>query len=552
MKKEVRQVDARQMTQRWPRVDKRYIQNKPKVEECLEKEVDSVKIIPALPQTKSKLRVCAYCRVSTLRETQASSIDSQSNHYEEHIKSNPEWVYAGIYIEEGVTGTKTEVRPELQRLLNDCRDHKIDLILTKSISRFARNTTDCLELVRHLTSLGINIWFEKENIHTDSISSDFLLSIFACLAEEESHSISSNVKWSIRKKFEDGSYKQALAPFGYEWKDKMLVVSERESEIVKLIFRMALSGSGYYTIANFLNNKKIPGPTGKKWTPNEVSLILSNLVYTGDILLQKTFVDESFRQKKNQGEMNQYLVDEHHEAIISKEDFESVQELMKVKSKIYARNEEVPGSTEKKSYCFTSILVCSDCGSAMYRVENKDSICWVCKKHLDNAAKCPMKPQADTDLRSAFINCLNKLSWSGIVEKYQEMLEETTSEHHAEKLEQIEELLKTNQHEKKMLTATIMREKFRPKHRERNAILEKEAKELLMEKNRLLIGDDTLGSLQTMKDFVGRWTMTDDIQRFPEDKFQTLVKSCKVRTGESVIFEMNCGLKLRESLKTTT
>ena len=552
MKKEVRQVDARQMTQRWPRVDKRYVQNKPKEEECLEKEVDSVKIIPALPQTKSKLRVCAYCRVSTLRETQASSIDSQSNHYEEHIKSNPEWVYAGIYIEEGVTGTKTEVRPELQRLLNDCRDHKIDLILTKSISRFARNTTDCLELVRHLTSLGINIWFEKENIHTDSISSDFLLSIFACLAEEESHSISSNVKWSIRKKFEDGSYKQALAPFGYEWKDKMLVVSERESEIVKLIFRMALSGSGYYTIANFLNNKKIPGPTGKEWSPNEVSLILSNLVYTGDILLQKTFVDESFRQKKNQGEMDQYLVDEHHEAIISKEEFESVQELMKAKSKIYARNEEVPGSTEKKSYCFTSILVCSDCGSAMYRVENKDSICWVCKKHLDNAAKCPMKPQADTDLRTAFINCLNKLSWSGIVEKYQEMLEETTSEHHAEKLEQIEELLKTNQHEKKMLTATIMREKFRPKHRERNAILEKEAKELLMEKNRLLIGDDTLGSLQTMKDFVGRWTMTDDIQRFPEDKFQTLVKSCKVRTGESVIFEMNCGLKLRESLKTTT
>ena len=552
MKKEVRQVDARQMTQRWPRVDKRYVQNKPKEEECLEKEVDSVKIIPALPQTKSKLRVCAYCRVSTLRETQTSSIDSQSKHYEEHIKSNPEWEYAGVYIEEGVTGTKTEVRPELQRLLNDCRDHKIDLILTKSISRFARNTTDCLELVRHLTSLGINIWFEKENIHTDSMSSDFLLSIFACLAEEESHSISSNVKWSIRKKFEDGSYKQALAPFGYEWKDKMLVVSERESEIVKLIFRMALSGSGYYTIANFLNNKKIPGPTGKEWSPNEVSLILSNLVYTGDILLQKTFVDESFRQKKNQGEMDQYLVDEHHEAIISKEEFESVQELMKAKSKIYARNEEVPGSTEKKSYCFTSILVCSDCGSAMYRVENKDSICWVCKKHLDNAAKCPMKPQADTDLRSAFINCLNKLSWSGIVEKYQEMLEETTSEHHAEKLEQIEELLKTNQHEKKMLTATIMREKFRPKHRERNAILEKEAKELLMEKNRLLIGDDTLGSLQTMKDFVGRWTMTDDIQRFPEDKFQTLVKSCKVRTGESVIFEMNCGLKLRESLKTTT
>ena len=551
MKKEVRQVDARQMIQRWPHVNNRYTHN-PKVEGLLEKEADCIKTIPALPQTKSKLRVCAYCRVSTLRETQASSIDSQSNHYEEHIKSNPEWVYAGIYIEEGVTGTKTEVRPELQRLLNDCRAHKIDLILTKSISRFARNTKDCLELVRYLTSLGISIWFEKENIHTDSMNSDFLLSIFACLAEEESHSISGNVKWSIRKKFEDGSYKQALAPFGYEWKNKMLVVSERESEIVKQIFRMALSGLGYYVIANFFNNKKIPGPTGKEWSPNEVSLILSNLVYTGDILFQKTFVDESFRQKKNQGEMDQYLVDDHHEAIISKDDFKSVQVLMKVKSKIYANDKDLLRNAEKASYCFTSILICSDCGSAMYRVKNKDSVCWVCKKHLHNAANCPMKPQADTDLRSAFINCLNKLSWSGIPEKYETLLKEREAEHHAERLELIEKLLKTNQREKKKLTATIMREKFRPKHRERNTFLEKEAKELLLEKNRILIGNDALESLQTLKDFVRGWTVTDDVQHFPEDKFQTLVKKCIVCTGESVIFEMNCGLKLRESLRATT
>ena len=401
MKKEVRQVDARQIAHRRLRVDKKNILPALKAEESVEKDTGGVKTIPALRREEKRLRVCSYCRVSTLRETQTSSIDSQSKHYEDHIKSNPEWEYAGTYIETGVTGTKAEIRPELQRLLQDCRDHKIDLILTKSISRFARNTTDCLELVRYLTSLGINIWFEKENIHTDSMDSDFLLSIFACLAEEESHSISGNVKWSIRKKFQNGSYKQALAPYGYEWRDKTLVVEKKEAEVVKTIYRMALSGSGYFAIATHLNTEKIPGPTGKAWSQNEVKMILSNPAYTGDILLQKTFVDETFQQKKNQGEMDQYLVDEHHDAIISKEDFESVRELLITKKEKYSISEDLFAGVEKKPYCFTGILICADCGSPMYRVENKDSICWVCKKHLDNAAKCPMKPQADTDLRSA-------------------------------------------------------------------------------------------------------------------------------------------------------
>ena len=148
MKKEVRQVDARQIAHRRLRVDKKSIQPKPIQEERKEAEAGGVKTIPAVKREETRLRVCSYCRVSTLRETQTSSIDSQSKHYEEHIKSNPEWEYAGTYIETGVTGTKAEIRPELQRLLQDCRDHKIDLILTKSISRFARNTTDCLKLVR--------------------------------------------------------------------------------------------------------------------------------------------------------------------------------------------------------------------------------------------------------------------------------------------------------------------------------------------------------------------------------------------------------------------
>ena len=222
--------------------------------------------IAAVPQERAKLKVAAYCRVSTLMDSQESSSEAQRLHYEKTIRENEEWEYAGLYLEAGVSGTKAETRPELMRLMEDCRNGKVDLVLTKSISRFARNTSDCLEMVRTLTGLGVNIVFEKELIDTRSMDSEFMLSILACLAEDESHSISGNMKWGIRKRFENGSFRQSIAPYGYAWKDDELAVVPEQADVVREIFELALSGLGAIRIAKELNARKIPSPAGKLWT----------------------------------------------------------------------------------------------------------------------------------------------------------------------------------------------------------------------------------------------------------------------------------------------
>lgn len=309
-----------------------------------EQRVQTIRPLPAIPR---RLNVCAYCRVSSSLCSQQTSISSQQAHFEALIKSTPSWNYVGIYEETGVSGTKTEIRSELQRLIEDCKAHKIDLILTKSISRFARNTTDCIELVRLLTSLNVNIWFESENIRTDSMDSEFLLSIMACFAEAESRSISGNVKWSIRKKFKAGTYKQALAPYGYRFVNRELCTDSDESVVVKKIYSSALSGIGSQAIASRLNQDGILSPDGKMWSQKTVRLILSNPVYTGSLLYQKTYVNDEFRQKMNDGKLDQYFSPKTHAPIISSEAFDKVQALV--------GHRKQKASHSSSGHCFSGI-----------------------------------------------------------------------------------------------------------------------------------------------------------------------------------------------------
>ena len=202
-----------------------------------------------------KLRVAAYCRVSTGSDEQLVSLQAQKSHYEAYIKANPEWEYVGLYYDEGISGTKKENRTELLRMLSDCENKKIDLIITKSISRFARNTTDCLEMVRKLLDLGIYIYFEKENINTQSMESELMLSILSGLAESESISISENNKWAIQRRFQNGTFKISYPPYGYDNIDGQMVVNPEQAEIVKYIFAEVLSGKGTQKIADDLNQR---------------------------------------------------------------------------------------------------------------------------------------------------------------------------------------------------------------------------------------------------------------------------------------------------------
>jgi site-specific DNA recombinase len=219
---------------------------------------------------QAKLRVAAYCRVSTDSDEQLESLDTQIKHYESYINANPEWEFAGLYYDEGITGTKKEKRPELLRMITDCENRKIDLIVTKSISRFARNTTDCLELVRKLLDLGVFIYFEKENINTGSMESELMLSILSGLAENESFSIAENSKWAIKRRFQNGTYKISYPPYGYDNVDGEMVVNKFQAKIVRLIFSEILAGKGTNKIADDLNRRKIPTKKGGRWTSTTI------------------------------------------------------------------------------------------------------------------------------------------------------------------------------------------------------------------------------------------------------------------------------------------
>ena len=280
-----------------------------------------------------KLKVAAYCRVSSLLDNQEGSFQNQREHYEAVIRNNPEWEYAGVFLEKGISGTKAETRPELQRLLAACKAGQINLILTKSISRFSRNTTDCLSMVRELTALGVDIWFEKEGIHTGTMESEFMLSIMACLAEDESRSISNNMKWGLRKRFQAGTYKPKEAPYGFRREGLEYIIIPEEAAVVKRIFTWYLAGDGIRRITNELNRIGIKTRNGVAWSGTTVKRILTNVACTGDVLYQKSFMDEHYKQQLNRGELDQFFNENHHEAIIDREDFARVQEALKQRRK---------------------------------------------------------------------------------------------------------------------------------------------------------------------------------------------------------------------------
>ena len=296
------------------------------VSETKETKID--KIQPSLA-SKKKLRVAAYCRVSTDSDAQLESLDAQKEHYKNHITSRDDWTFAGLYFDEGITGTKADKRPILLRLIEDCKAKKIDFVITKSISRLSRNTTDCLEIVRTLLSLDIPIYFEKENINTGSMESELFLSILSSMAEGESASISENNKWSIKKRFLDGTYKLGYMPYGYCWKDGEILVDPAQAEIVKHIFRELLSGKGTEAIAKELNQEQVPTKNGGRWTSTSIRDIIRNEKYTGDCIFQKTYTDSNFNRHKNDGHLDQYYVPDHHEAIISHENFEAAAALFR-------------------------------------------------------------------------------------------------------------------------------------------------------------------------------------------------------------------------------
>ena len=384
-----------------------------------------VTIIPAKPiaeqeAMKRKLQVAAYCRVSTEEEEQQSSYEAQCSYYTDKIMTNPEWTMAGIFADEGITGTSTKKRDDFNRMIRKCKKGKINLILTKSISRFARNTLDTIKYTRMLRAMGIGIYFEKENINTLDMDSEMLITMLGAFAQAESESISRNVAWGKRQAIREGKvYVNFNQLYGYYLQeDRTPGIKQQEAEVVKFIFGQYMLGDSTRMIARKLDEDGIPTRSGKvRWEPATIKSILKNEKYCGDVLAQKTFKECVIGGKvqKNTGQLPQVLVQNNHPAIISRELFYAVQE--EIKRRTAAKSPSAKSATGRScyasKYALSERLVCGECGTLYRRctwnIRGKKKIVWRCVSRLDHGTKyCKQSPtMEETALQRAIMDAVN-------------------------------------------------------------------------------------------------------------------------------------------------
>lgn len=325
-----------------------------------------------VPKQPKATRVAAYARVSSEKDAMFHSLSAQISHYSDLIQHHNGWLYCGVYSDDGITGTKSN-RPGFQRLLEDCRVGKIDLVLVKSISRFARNTVTLLETVRELRSLGVDVYFEEQNIHTLGAEGELMLTILASYAQEEALSVSENQKWRIRKNFKEGRPWNCTM-LGYRNENGTFIVVPEEAAIVRRIFSMFLAGKGSQSIANTLNAEGISARRGKEFHRSSITKILQNYAYTGNLLLQTTFRDDAITKvmRVNTGELPMYHAQGTHEPIISMEDFSKVQAELK------RRNEHYGPDKLPVKHPLTSLITCSKCGKHYTRRPTPTGFIWSC------------------------------------------------------------------------------------------------------------------------------------------------------------------------------
>lgn len=425
----------------------------------------SVTVIPARRRTrnvdaeeKEKLKVAAYCRVSTDSEEQATSYEVQVEHYTTYIKNNPGWELAGIYADDGISGTNTKNREQFNKMIEDSMNGKIDMIITKSISRFARNTLDCLKYIRQLKDKEIPVFFEKENINTMDAKGEIMLTIMASLAQQESQSLSQNVKLGLQYRYQQGKVQVNHKRFmGYtKDEDGNLIIVSEEAEIIKRIYREYLEGQSLVGIGRGLEKDGILTAAGKpRWRPESVKKILQNEKYIGDALLQKTVTVDFLTKKrvKNEGHLPQYYVENSHEAIIPKELFLQVQEEIHRRSNIYTgecKNKRIYSS----KYALSAITFCGDCGDIYRRtywnIHGRKEFVWRCVTRIEQGPEvCKNRTVKEDELYGAVMTAINKLLAGGnnIIKTLEENIHAVIGETTEYQISEINNLLEEKQKE---------------------------------------------------------------------------------------------------------
>lgn len=354
--------------------------------------------VETLPKLEKMKRVAAYARVSTDKDTMLLSLSNQVSYYSDLIQSTEGWEFAGVYADEAKTGTK-DTRQEFNRLVQDALGGKIDMIITKSISRFARNTATLLQTTRALKAVGVDVYFQSENLHSISSEGEMMLTLIASVAQEESRQVSENMKWRIKKDFQDGIIWGGKDCYGYRLVNKKFIVVPEQAEVVKMVFQWYTEGHGMLVIAKELNNMGITTLYGKKWSTSAISKMLSCINYTGDLILQSTYRENHLTKKKirNHGELPRYYVENDHEPIISREMFDEVTSLRKERHEYY----KAPAYC-LKNYPFTGRMFCGKCGAKYkHRVVSGKPI-WSCDTYNSfGKAECQSKQIPETALYKA-------------------------------------------------------------------------------------------------------------------------------------------------------
>ena len=358
--------------------------------------------VPAAPKLT---KVAAYARVSSGKDAMLHSLSAQVSHYSQFIQSHPGWQYVGVYADEAVTGTRDN-RAEFQRMIADCKAGKIDMVLTKSISRFARNTITLLANVRELKNLGVDVFFEEQNIHTMSADGELMITILASYAQEESRAVSENMKWRVRHNYENGLAWNGTI-LGYRYDKGTYVIEPKEAKTVRFIFDSYVDGMGLMAIVKALNENEQTSRYGNEWCTSSVMRILRNYTYTGNLLLQQTFSENHItkRRRQNNGELPMYHIQDSHEAIIPLERFNEVQ--LEIKRRA---DEHFYPHTNKGNYLFSGKLVCSHCGKNFKRKSRPSGPVWICPTFCNKGkAYCSAQQIPESCLEEAVIETIGSL-----------------------------------------------------------------------------------------------------------------------------------------------
>lgn len=479
-----------------------------------------------------KLRVVAYCRVSTDSEEQAGSYEMQVQHYTDYISKNSAWKFAGIYADDGISGTNTKKREGFNDMINDCMAGKVDMVITKSISRFARNTIDCLKYVRQLREKNIPIIFEKENINTMEASGELLLTIMASLAQQESASLSQNVKLGLRFRYQEGK-----AQINHNWflgytknADGKLIVDKKEAKVVKRIYREYLAGASFREIVAGLEKDKIKNGAGHtRWYKSNIKGILQNEKYIGDALLQKTITTDFINKVriKNDGTEPQYYVKDSHEAIIPKDIFIQVQEEMLRRANMFSGEGERKKRVYSSKYALSSLCVCSKCGDIYRRVvwsnRGERSVVWRCCTRVEHGPKaCNALTIKEEELQEVVVKAMNmtlKTSEETYV-KLMKNIEEVIAGNNTKEIETIDEVIACKQQE---LLEQVRAKKDYTDIANEVEMLKGKKHKMLVKK---ALDEDTKRRIKDMEEFLK--SQSREITEYDEELVRKYIKQIKI------------------------